>query len=127
MKTYAESQGHPPSNWLAALEPGLTTPELEKLVELAQDWPTCACGNQCDVIPRWETKDDKIFNFWNAPGRPKDEVLAQLGVDFYDRLVSARDISYYDDEESSRLTIEALNTFHQIEQRAAELIKELST
>ena len=41
-------------------------------VELANDWVTCACGNQCATIPR------------NKSGRPNDEKLMRLGAKFWE-------------------------------------------
>lgn len=44
--------------------------DWDKLAKLAQGWVTCACGNQCIIIPR------------NYNGVPKDEELKRLGNQF---------------------------------------------
>lgn len=76
MKTYAETRGAAPFNWTQWLtqqeeliksgQP-LSEPEWEKAIERAADWVTCACGNQCAVIPR------------GSDGAPTDAVLTKLG------------------------------------------------
>lgn len=75
MKTYAETMGHKPFNWnrfLARRIAGLRTPESdEKAGRVAGDWVTCACGNLCAVIPRYEPN-----------GSPKDQQLFFLGNQF---------------------------------------------
>ena len=45
--------------------------ELNRARSLSGDWITCACGNQCDVIPRYES------------GCPIDEELYHLGLRFH--------------------------------------------
>lgn len=76
--------------------------EHRRLTGLAAKWTTCACGNQCEIIPR------------NPLGAPEDETLASLGTDFY-RQVKHRDAK------SARETLE------RIEKRSALLIQKLTT
>ena len=74
MKTYAESKNKLPFNWnlfLKNARKGRTTEiEEENALSLAGTWVTCACGNQCDAIPRTMT------------GMPLDSTLIRLGADF---------------------------------------------
>lgn len=78
MKTYAETRGAAPFNWTQWLtqqeeliksgQP-LSDPEWEGAKTRAKSWVTCACGNQCAVIPR------------NSEGKPYDTVLTEIGGD----------------------------------------------
>lgn len=78
-KTYAETQGQPAFDWRTTLDKainrdlgdGLNEDEHEALIELAQGWVTCACGNQCAIIPR------------DINGQPRDENLIRLGARFF--------------------------------------------
>lgn len=71
--TYAESIGEKPFDWWDALN----NPEKYKdvdLLDLSGEWVTCACGNQCDVIPRSED------------GQPVDNELLDLGYRFHNHI-----------------------------------------
>jgi hypothetical protein len=71
-KTFAEVRYEAPFDWNAFLaQPEHTEAEWSHAFRLAGDWVTCACGNQCAVLPR---EDD---------GEPLDTVLSDLGQDFY--------------------------------------------
>ncbi len=124
MTTYAETQGHEPFNWLTALKPGLTTEEVEKLAALAGEWPTCACGNQDAAIPRW-TLEEKINGKVCSIriGRPKDEVLAYLGSQFYEQLRAATYAKAQEDIDE--YVKNARDIFLKIELRAAELMNSI--
>jgi hypothetical protein len=97
--TYAESTGNKKFNWFTALERRLRDNVRESLVltAKAKNWTTCACGNQCDIIPR------------SSEGEPFDSTLSVLGVDFYNAVRWAR-------------WRQAINTLHAIEARSAKLI-----
>ena len=69
---------------------------------LSSSWVTCACGNQCAIIPR------------DTNGEPTDEDLSDLGYDFHHRI---------DDGEYT----EALKVLELIEKRSLTLIKEIKT
>lgn len=72
MITYAESKGHEPFNWNEFLnKENITEEEWTNAYLLSKEWVTCACGNQCDVIPR------------NDDGTPKDWRLTSLGCLFF--------------------------------------------
>jgi len=106
-KSYAELRGVA-FDWNAALDalikdPDSITPNyMTKLRRLAQEWPTCACGNQCDVIPR-EKRD----------GAPKDGELLELGQAFYHHIREAN-------------WLEAKDVLWHIEKRSEELITEIN-
>ena len=71
MTTYAETKGEEPFDWNAYLnKPRRTSGEILDAVRLSNYWITCACGNQCDVIPR------------NFDGIPLDTELRILGRRF---------------------------------------------
>jgi len=104
MKTYSETQGEPAFNWYKALIDArnglLNVEELYELEHKAGSWVTCACGNQCNIIPR------------NRDGSPQDKELAELGLEF----LSAVTYPYADYEQ-------ALEILHKIEIRSAKIIK----
>lgn len=102
MKTYAESKGYKPFDWNEFLnKENITEEEWDNSTKLAQDWVTCACGNQCDIIPR------------NDDGDPKDWELTTLGYAFFKHIESRR----IDD---------AKQILKAIEKRSAYLIDELN-
>lgn len=90
-----------PWNWLTFLnravkkEPSLR--ESFYVRPLAAKWPTCACGQLCKKLNRLED------------GTPPDFILRDKGIEFYDYICDAN-------------WTEALNTFHAIEARTAELL-----
>lgn len=98
MRTYAESKGKKPFNWFEFLErKDITDSEWVDAYTLSTNWITCACGNQCDVIPR------------DWVGAPIDSYLRVLGNDFTDYM-------------KSRDQLSAMETLHLIEKRSIELI-----
>ena len=99
--SYAAAQGVPPFDWNAfLLKPSYTDDEWQEAQNYANEWVTCACGNQCAVLPR------------GINGVPMDRVLADLGAMFCDA-IWARDIS------------EAYYILQAIEQRATTLLNAL--
>lgn len=75
-KTYAESNGIPAFDWNDALDhPG----EFIDLHLKSRDWVTCACGNQCAIIPR-----HKEAMGFQQRGEPKDDSLSDLGCEFHE-------------------------------------------
>lgn len=82
IKTYIESKGGDPFDWYKFLLEGpFTSTSLMDAKEKAGRWPTCACGNQCDIIPRFEAGRDNPGYGWKT-GEPFDERLRQLGLKF---------------------------------------------
>lgn len=73
----------------------------KKDIDLALEWPTCACSEQDPRIPR------------TGDGQPLDDWLNRLGAEF------ACDVNDGDFQEA-RITIAA------IEARATELLKEIA-
>lgn len=71
-KTYAETQGQPPFDWnqFLANPPTLNSAVHGSARIRATDWVTCACGNQCAIIPRTDTH------------APLDIALSNLGLNF---------------------------------------------
>lgn len=100
MKTYSETCHIAPFDWNAALQdPSVFTDGFLK--EKAESWVTCACGNQCDAIPRHENS-----------GQPIDHRLAVLGRAF------AGDVEYHDWQNARK-------TLRKIEERSKELLASL--
>jgi hypothetical protein len=103
MITYAEAQGEDPFDWKAFLEQpkkDIYDLDWDEASDRAMSWVTCMCGNQCDILPRTDE------------GRPIDDELAHLGVEFMDRI-------------DNRQRKKALAVLYQIEQRSSILIKEI--
>ncbi len=102
MKTYAQTRGDKSFNWNKFLNREyISESEWIKAEARAGSWVTCACGNQCSIIPR-ETN-----------GMPKDKTLSTLGGGdggFYSAIKN-RDV------ESAR------HLLHMIELRSAFLIE----
>jgi hypothetical protein len=115
LKPYSVVQGKSATNWwhqldklekIAAIrtDRSLTSEEMNNISVIrsqAASWITCACGNQCSILPR-----DQV-------GAPEDKELASLGLDFY-RQVNAWDAP------TARLTLE------KIEKRSAYLIAQMN-
>jgi hypothetical protein len=106
MKTYNEEFNNETFDWNGAIESALKNDiELDgtahdKLVLKAESWVTCACGNQCAIIPR------------ELDGTPYDDTLRRLGIDFM-YLITAGHWN------SAKLKLE------QIEFRSAEIIRQI--
>jgi len=103
MKTYAELRGKKFFDWNKFLDnpPKYLSTEHHIACNLAVDWVTCACGNQCDIIPR------------DGIGLPDDRELQRLGISFHDSIKGAD-------------FIKAKETLANIEKRSSELIAKLS-
>lgn len=111
-RTYAETTGRAPLDWNKWLDDAIEkTPDRDGLYDAvmrAREWTTCACGNQCAIIPRDEY------------GEPLDEELAALGSAFYACLNTAS----FDPELAPCKLCEAKTILGDIEARAAAVIKE---
>lgn len=76
MKTYCETKGEKPFDWNRELDSLIAGRELtgwehDNLSDKALEWTTCACGNQCSIIPR------------DREGMPLDTLLRGLGSEFF--------------------------------------------
>ena len=103
MITYAEKKGEKPFDWNKFLEnpPEWGWEEHLDACDLSCQWVTCACGNQCDIIPRYPI------------GSPVDEELQYMGIDFDCEIKRAK-------------WQKAKEILAKIEKRSAELIFELT-
>lgn len=99
-KTFTETLGVAPFDWWKALE-NPTAHAHEDLCERAMMWTTCACGNQCAIIPRKIFPKDSHSN-----GIPIDEELKDFGFDFYRSVDSCR----WEDAKEFLRIIEARST-----------------
>ena len=114
--TYTESKNKPPFDWYKFLnKEKYTFDELYDKLNLSRNWVTCACGNQCSVIPRYEN------------GCPIDGKLSALGIKFtrYIKLMCNNlDLdNKYSFLEFKNLALEILG---QIEERSSEILKEMN-
>lgn len=74
MKKYTETKNRAPFDWNTALSKDCKEMELKEasqLIKRSQVWVTCACGNQCAIIPR------------DKDGEPINKKLYDLGVKFH--------------------------------------------
>jgi len=70
MQTYSETRGEQPFDWRAFLNQETISDDDAEAAKLrAKEWVTCACGNQCSIIPR------------RSCGTPHDHTLQDLGGD----------------------------------------------
>ncbi len=68
MKTYAQTRGDKSFDWNQFLSrDDISESEWSRANSRASSWVTCACGNQCSIIPR------------ESNGMPKDPILSRLG------------------------------------------------
>jgi hypothetical protein len=74
--------------------------EFTKAKNRAMGWATCACGNQCAVIPR------------NEVGEPIDGELYHLGLEFFEDI-------------QSKNWKKSKETLEMIECRSSEIINEI--
>ncbi len=83
-KTYSETRDEAPFDWHQAL----LFPEKhdhERLGDMAASWVTCACGNQCAIIPRAVAGIEKTYvRTMMCDGEPIDGILSALGFEFAD-------------------------------------------
>lgn len=91
-------------NWLTVLTElsdgkEITNSRYHQLSSMAGGWPTCACGQLCDALPRGQM------------GEPRDSKLRYWGAQFADQV----------DQKKWCL---ALATFQKIEARTTELLIE---
>jgi hypothetical protein len=100
MKSYTEEVGGKLFDWNIELNRPENEIDWVELEVKAGLWVSCACGNQCSVIPR------------NHNGEPKDNLLRSLGMEFYDSVADC-------DVEKSKLILA------NIEIRSAFLINEI--
>jgi hypothetical protein len=99
--TYAEAKGATPFDWPRFLKQRTITPrKWTNATKRAAHWTTCACGNQCAIIPR------------HQGGCPTDDTLAELGARFYNAIA---------EHEKDR----ALSLLRAIEARSTTLIKRI--
>lgn len=118
--SYCEKITGKPFDWFEALEEAriceISEEFYNKLVSLASSWVTCACGNQCAIIPR-RYRTVKALpgepierGTENAP--PFDEELTDLGIRFSFNV----EAKHWD---------RAIESLRKIEARSAVLIAEL--
>lgn len=118
--TYAEKEGKAPFDWNAFLAKPIDEYKASELYEaknLAGDWVTCACGNQCDIIPRHSGKDGY------TSGVPIDKELQSLGQEFYEKISAIYYATY--NLTAKVIQVQAVVTLHKIEKRSSELIAEI--
>lgn len=110
--TYAEARDLKVFDWVAYLTLLDPTPEQKReAFSNATCWVTCACGNQCDALPRY------------YDGEPKDRILSKLGFEFADNIGDICDAKSKREREHAQR--DAMKTLVAIEQRAARVLNGL--
>jgi hypothetical protein len=115
-KTYTEALGEKPFDWNKALSAKfgkMTISKLDKMQDKAASWVTCACGNQCDVIPRF------------PGGRPVDGKLAEDGDRFTIAVANLRlaKTVFIENAIGEQFRHDAIVILDRIEKRSAVLIE----
>lgn len=112
MKVYQEEKQGTSFNWNEFLnKKKYTEEEVEEGVNLAGDWTTCACANQCAIIPR------------DGDGEPYDQKLSRLGGKFASD-VERIEIAVLSNKNVKYAQKIAKNTLAKIEVRSGELIRQ---
>jgi len=117
-KTYAETKGEQPFDWNRALAnpPEPYSTDHAALMNRSRSWVTCACGNQCAILPRYSFQERRLTRapeHFYEEGTPRDAELMELGGQFHGAIISAA-------------WTEAQRTLAAIERRSAQLIAELT-
>jgi len=89
--------------------------KLSKLVDLAKQWPTCACGELCKDLPKYCGGDSSLEKV-----APADKRLRDLGSTFFNHVAGMQKARHNDTFERRRAS--AIEIFHKIEARTAELL-----
>lgn len=79
---------------------------------LSGHWVTCACGNQCSIIPR------------DASGEPYDSKLNILGLEFFEHVENA-ERCILDKSSPYQSLRSATATLNKIEKESTKLVKEI--
>jgi hypothetical protein len=85
--------------------------DLDNAKILSGEWTTCACGQMCQDLPRWES---------NAP---KDTELSNLGLRFMNRIADARYLYNIGKEAFLHEIKEANSILIKIEKRTKKLLE----
>lgn len=114
--TYVEQCEYDAFNWNAFLnKPKFTGRELKDAESLANNWVTCACGNQCATLPR------------GPSGCPDDDTLVEQGHNFADCIKQMSKALNGNTHVNLKLLEaqrqRAKETLALIEERAAKLLK----
>jgi hypothetical protein len=127
-KTYAEKKKEKTINWSKFLKQKCEDMHENEVTQRrwdAEDWVTCACGNQCAIIPR------------DMDGVPKNRKLRELGVKFsgeisliQETVSKALNSDYESDvkryyKEANQCRKKAIKILSKIEERSAILIKKI--
>jgi hypothetical protein len=113
MKTHSQTRGKKPFDWNAALAKDckkMTEAEASTMYGNASTWVTCACGNQCAIIPR------------DSYGQPLDGSLRDLGMLFTDYVSDMFRNYQYDEKTANASRKNAIKTLHKIERISQRLI-----
>lgn len=117
-QTYCETKDLQPINWWDRINqlPNVDAEVVSGWLNESESWVTCACGNQCAIIPRC------------ANGAPLDNHLQNLGTNFYEWWDCAYDILDGESPDDINDIIKQLkDTLTAIEKRSAELINKIKS
>ena len=123
-KSYCEASGRTPFNWGRFLRrKRYTVAELEKARRLSGEWVTCACGNQCDVIPRNTIGEERyLANRYVSKNEPLDDQLGDLGMQFHQAIVNLQ-VDIETPRPFLRSRNKAASILRRIERRSAKLVR----
>lgn len=119
-ENYAKTQGERPFNWKRfLLKKRYTWDDLDNAYWRATDWVTCACGNQCSIIPRGVQYGWSSFQ----PAAPVDSRLRRDGLSFATHIENMAHYRNSPSFEGHRIL--AQRCLHRIERRSAYLIAKI--
>jgi hypothetical protein len=115
MKIYSQVNKKKKFDWHKALSVDcndMTDKYAQDLNVRSKSWVTCACGNQCAVIPR------------SNDGQPLDDMLEKLGAAFHNYGIGPMQFNIFCDNQKAANEHRkiAISYLKKIEKRSAQLI-----
>lgn len=118
MRTYTETKNKKSFNWHGALSVDpryITWLVLHTMEHKASNWVTCACGSQCEIIPR------------ASDGSPLDPTLRNLGVEFTEAICKIiQHVSKSEWKGANENRLKATDILKEIEERSAAIITRIT-
>lgn len=113
MSTYTSMNHETYIDWMEVIDKlnkgELTDDDIIYYSDKSNSWVTCACGNLCKSIPRWNN------------GEPRDDRLSKLGHKF-----SVTWLYIRNNEKCQKSKANLTIILEQIEQRSIKLLREIS-
>lgn len=132
MKTYSSIHAEPDEkveNWHTVIDrvgkSELTNQqEIQFYENRAQDWITCACGNLCDAIPRYDLNSSSYL-VPHYKGEPKDHDLKSLGCQFAEAWCNFEEDENRSPSDNLKYAENMREILANIEKRSGEILLEM--